>query len=97
MPKPREEILALLKQQKPFLQARFNVSSIGIFGSVARNEATEGSDIDILVEFNGRIGLAFVDLAEFLERLLGAKVDLVSRRALRPEVLSLIADEIHNA
>jgi len=97
MPKPSAEILALLKQQKPFLRAQFNVSSIGIFGSVSRNDATENSDIDILVEFDGRIGLAFVDLAEFLECLLGAKVDLVSRRALRPEVLSLIADEIQNA
>lgn len=95
--KSLDEILDLLRLQKPYLQAQFNVSNIAVFGSQARQDATAESDVDILVDFEGRIGLGFVDLAEFLEKLLDSKVDLVSRRALRPEILRLIADDIRNA
>jgi predicted nucleotidyltransferase len=95
--KTLEEILQVLREHKAYLHEKYHVSSIAVYGSVARREATPDSDVDILVEFDDKIGLGFVDLALDLEQLLGLKVDLASKRALRPEVLQLIADEIRHA
>jgi len=77
---------AKLKKLKPILRDKFNVKSIAIFGSFARNEATENSDIDILVEFSEDIGWEFVDLKIFLEEQLNREVDLVTFEALKPEL-----------
>lgn len=58
-------ILNDLKKIKPELSVRFNVQSIGLFGSITRNDFTDKSDIDILVDFSKPIGIAFIDLADF--------------------------------
>ena len=67
---------------------------MALFGSVVRGEATEASDIDILVEVDPSIGLGFVTLAERLEQLLGHRVDLVSRRAIKPSLWAQIEPEL---
>jgi predicted nucleotidyltransferase len=73
---------------------QFSVASLSIFGSVARGEATDASDIDLLVEFNGPVGLfAFIRLQQHLEELLGCKVDLVTPDALRQEMRERILKE----
>ncbi|OGS19587.1 MAG: hypothetical protein A2219_07295 [Elusimicrobia bacterium RIFOXYA2_FULL_50_26] len=77
------EIKNVLSQFKPELETRYKVARIGIFGSYARNEQNEKSDIDIIVDFKEPIGLKFIDLAEFLENTLKMKVDLVSGRAIK--------------
>jgi predicted nucleotidyltransferase len=60
------------------------VKEIGIFGSVARSEQTAASDVDVLVEFSEPVGFfAFLDLEDFLTRIFGKKVDLVTKRALK--------------
>jgi hypothetical protein len=82
--KTREEILAGLGSAKSDLQERFRVRNLALFGSYARNQQTERSDVDILVEVDPSIGLGFVSLAEELERRLQERVDLVSSRAVRP-------------
>ena len=82
--KSLEEIESILSDHKRGLRERFKVKEIGIFGSYARNEQTEDSDVDILVEFEEPIGLEFVHLAELLESILEMKVDLVSRGAIKP-------------
>ena len=76
--KTREEILAVLKAHKPELMKKYPIQSLALFGSYARNEATEESDIDVMVEFNGKIGIGFVRMALDLEDIFKKKVDLVS-------------------
>jgi predicted nucleotidyltransferase len=94
----REEILSRLRQSKRSLQAEFPVQRIALFGSYARATEISGqSDIDILVEVDPSIGLGFVVLAERLEQLLGSRVDLVSRRAIKPSLWKLIEPELIDA
>ena len=92
--KTEENIQKILKKNKPILKERFKVKEIGIFGSYIRGEATEKSDIDILVEFYAPIGWEFIDLKEFLEKILGRKVDLVTKKALKPQMKENILKEV---
>ena len=72
---------------KPELEADYNVKSIGIFGSLVHETPHRQSDIDVLVEFEPPIGMfKFLELEEVLSDRLGGKVDLVSRKALKPEI-----------
>jgi predicted nucleotidyltransferase len=67
---------------------------MAIFGSIARDEATDDSDVDILVDFDSKKGLfGFADLKFYLEEILGCHVDLVTRRALHPALKSRILSE----
>ena len=84
----------MLEQLKPELEKKYFVSSIGIFGSAARNELTEKSDIDIIVDFNQPVGVSFIDLAEFLEKKVERPIDLVSRKGIKPQYFSSIKNEI---
>jgi len=92
--KTREEILASLGAAKAELQKRFRVRTLALFGSYARNQQTEKSDVDILVEVDPSIGLGFVSLADELERRLQQKVDLVSSRAVKPNRRRLIEPDL---
>jgi predicted nucleotidyltransferase len=83
-----------LKQLKPELQRKYHVNSIGIFGSAVRNDFTPESDIDIIVDFNQPIGISFIDLADFLEKEVQSKVDLISRNGIKPQYFSAIENEI---
>ena len=79
------EIIRLLRQHRDELRKRFGVKSLAVFGSVARGEAGPDSDVDILVEFEGRATFdRYMGLKFFLEDLLGRRVDLVTRKALKP-------------
>lgn len=77
------EIENKIKSLKPILASQFAVNKIGYFGSFARNEQKENSDIDILVELQNPLGWAFFDLKDFLEKELNTKVDLVTEAALK--------------
>ena len=75
----------------PELRVRFGVRDLSVFGSVARDEATAASDIDLLVDFEGPATFdGFMGLKLFLEDTLGVKVDLVTRAALKPRLKSRI-------
>jgi predicted nucleotidyltransferase len=90
-----EKIKGLLRAHKEELRKKFNVKEIGVFGSFVRGEHKKGSDIDILVDFEEPIGLfEFMDLEEYLSNLLGRKVDLVSRKALKPFIGEYIRKEV---
>lgn len=93
----RADLLALLKQHKPELQRRFGVVRLALFGSHAREEAREGSDADVLVAFDGPTSSAQYFGAQFyLEDLLGCPVDLVTEKALRPQLRPFVErDAIH--
>ncbi len=83
--KRKEEILKILKQQLPYLKRNFKVKSIAIFGSYAREEQAEKSDINILVEFEAPVGFfKFIELEYYLSDKLGVKVNLVTPDALKP-------------
>jgi uncharacterized protein len=85
--KDLEDIKETLSQQKKYLSEKFNVKEIGIFGSVVRGEQGTSSDVDILAEFSRPVGFfAFLDLEEYLTMILEMKVDLVSRKALKPHI-----------
>jgi len=90
----RETILSKLRASRPDLERDYPIHRLALFGSFARGEATEDSDVDVLVEVEPSIGLRFITLAEQLETLLGRQVDLVSRRAIKPAMWNLIEPEL---
>jgi predicted nucleotidyltransferase len=67
---------------------------LAIFGSHARNEQAEDSDLDILVEFDEKIGLQFIDLADELELLLGRRIDLVSKGGIKEKYFQNIKQDL---
>jgi len=82
----RDQVLQILQAHRADI-VQHGVKSIRLFGSIARNEATPDSDIDLLVEFNRPTGLfAFFRLQNFLEKLLGRKVDLGTPDGLKPRI-----------
>ncbi len=88
-------ITATLKRALPDLAAEFGVRSLGIFGSTVRGEAKRGSDLDVLVEFDRAPSLfRFLELEERLGELLHARVDLVMKDALKPEIGRRILREV---
>jgi predicted nucleotidyltransferase len=92
--KPKKVILDTLTEEQTLLRKEFHVKTIGIFGSYARDEQTETSDIDILVEFESPIGFfKFMKLEDYLSEKLGTKVDLVTPDALKPLIKSQIMQE----
>jgi len=92
-----ERIISILKEHKAELKEKYGVKEIGIFGSYVRGEYKEKSDIDILVEFeeDAKIGLLkFVNLENYLSDLIGVKVDLVEKSALKPRIGKNILREV---
>jgi len=75
-----EEIIHKIKSNERILKEKFKIKTIGIFGLIARGEENV-NDIDIIVEFSEPVGWEIVDLAEYLEDLLGMKVDILTKRA----------------
>ena len=90
-----DEIKKILAKHKDELAGKYNVQDIGVFGSYVRGEQGEGSDLDVLVTFREPIGLfKFIGLEYRLEEMLGVKVDLVSKNALKPRIGERILSEV---
>jgi predicted nucleotidyltransferase len=89
-----EEVQSILQQLKPELISKYGVSSLGLFGSIVRDDFTDQSDIDIVVSFSKPIGSDFIILADELEERLNRKVDLVSRNGIKPRYYEVIEPEI---
>jgi predicted nucleotidyltransferase len=88
-------VVEQLRQRFPLLQARFAVVSLSLFGSVARGEAKDGSDIDVLVAFSGDPTFAgYMGLKEDLESFLGCPVDLVTLSSLKPRIRNRVLAEL---
>lgn len=90
----RDEVIDTIKKQYPYLSSQFGVERIGIFGSVARQTETRDSDIDIVVEFHKPIGLKFIYLVEYLEKLFGKKVDVLTKEGVRNIRVKRVSSEI---
>lgn len=86
-----ERIIYLLKNKKPELEQKYALSELGLFGSFARGDYNEESDIDILVDFNKRVdGFQIVQLAHELQDLLQHKIDVVSRGGIKLKYLPFV-------
>jgi len=93
----RQAVLTRLKGSVEEIRQRFSVKSLSIFGSIARDEAIDNSDVDVLVTFNQKASFdIFMDLKFYLEDLLGTSIDLVTDKALRPKVRQAIEREMIN-
>ncbi len=91
----RQEIIERLSGRLDQIRQQFSVQRLALFGSAARDEAGPVSDVDVLVVFEGRASFdAFMDLKYYLEDLLGRRVDLVTDKALRPQVRHAIEGEL---
>lgn len=90
----KNDILRTLQRNKESLYSKYPIKSLAIFGSVAREEDSDESDVDVLVEFSDNIGIRFIDLAEEIESLLNRRVDLVSKKAVKPKYYKSIKQEL---
>jgi hypothetical protein len=89
-----DEIKNTIIKHKTYLSEDFKVKSISLFGSYLRGEQKKNSDLDILVEFNETIDLfEFIKLENYLTEILGCKVDLVMKDALKPRIKDRILNE----
>ena len=91
MIRSREQILEILQANRDKIRS-YGVRRLGLFGSFARSEATEGSDIDFVVDFEKKTFDAYMDLKEFLEGLFQCRVDLVIGDAVKPRLRPAIVD-----
>ncbi len=89
-----QEIKNTLGNHKQRLFRDYPIRTMAIFGSFSRNEQNDSSDIDILVEFSDKIGIRFIDLADELEKIVGTKVDLVSKRGIKDQYLKSIHSDL---
>lgn len=92
--KSLEEIKSILEKHKEEIRKKYGVVILGVFGSFARGEQREDSDIDILIELESPIGLKFFELWDELEKLLGCEVDLVRKKLLREEIREEVLKEV---
>jgi uncharacterized protein len=93
--KNSEFFIKILKQHLPELREKYSVSYLGIFGSYIRGEQTKDSDLDVLIQFDKKPGLLkYIELENYLSDLLGVKVDLVMKSALKPNIGKRILDEV---
>jgi predicted nucleotidyltransferase len=90
-----ERLIRRLRQQLPLLAERYQVESLGVFGSYVRKEQRSGSDLDLLVTFrNPPSLLRFIELENYLSDMLGVKIDLVMKDALKPRIGERILREV---
>ncbi len=95
--KSLEDIKKLIRKHKEELKEKYGVKDIGIFGSYVRGEQKERSDVDILIDFypNTEMDLIkFVELEYYLSDLIGVKVDLVTKKALKPRIGMHVLKEV---
>jgi predicted nucleotidyltransferase len=88
----REEVIRSIREHLPDLK-QFDVRSIAVFGSVARDEATADSDVDVLVEFGRATFDGYMGLKFFLEDLLGRRVDVATPDSLKPRMRARVLRE----
>lgn len=91
----REVLLRLLREYQTELRERFGVRSLSLFGSAARDEATASSDVDLLVEFERPVGyFGLFALQDYLETLLGCRVDVGTFNSLKPALRARVEQEL---
>ncbi len=90
----REKVIEILRKELSYLVSEYGVKKIGLFGSYAKGTPAKGSDIDILVEFDRPIGLKFMEFAEYLEGLLGTRIDILTPAGIESIRIERVARSI---
>lgn len=90
----KQHILRELTGSKDRLFSKYGIKEMAIFGSVSREDNTDESDLDVLVDFDRPIGIEFIDLADELEALLNVKIDLVSKGGLKEKYFRVIEKDL---
>ncbi len=93
----KEEIINDLRKELPYLRAIFSVKRIGIFGSSAKGTQREDSDVDLVVEFEKPIGLKFIELSDYIEKVLGKKVDILTPAGIKSIRVKKAAEDIRKS
>lgn len=93
----KTEAVKLLREKHPYLAAEFGVRKIGLFGSYAKEQSDEMSDVDLVVEFERPIGFRFVDLVDYLENLLGRQVDVLTPAGIQNIRIARVAQSIRQS
>ena len=93
----KEKVAELLREKYPYLVSEYGVKRIGLFRSYAKGTPSETSDVDVVVEFARPIGLRFVEFAEYLESLLGKRVDVLTPAGVQGIRIARIAEEIEKS
>ncbi|ATZ61666.2 MAG: nucleotidyltransferase family protein [Methanosarcinales archaeon Met12] len=92
--KTLKEIKKILSTNRRELRDKYGVKELYIFGSLVTDEQTEGSDVDILVEFYDAPDLLkFIEIERYIEEIIGVKVDLVRKTVIRPEIKDAVLEE----
>lgn len=93
--KTLEEIKQILRQNKPLLQEHYRVTQLGIFGSYARGEQTQESDVDVLIDYDRAPTLfKLVELRDYLSSAIGMKVDIVTQNGLKSRIRERVLSEV---
>lgn len=87
-------IIQILQENKAELFKKYPIKTMALFGSYSRGEETPESDVDVMVDLSGPIGIKFLDLNYEIEKLLCKKVDLVSKRGIKPGYLAFIEPDL---
>lgn len=90
----REKVIEILRKELPYFASEYGVKRIGLFGSYAKGTPIQGSDIDILVEFERPIGFKFIEFTEYLEGLLGTGVDILTPAGIESIRIDKVAKDI---
>lgn len=93
----KEKIAELLREKYPHLIAEYGVKRLGLFGSHAKGEQSEESDVDLVAEFEKPIGLRFIEFAEYIENILGKKADILTIEGVRQITVKKIAQDIEQS
>lgn len=88
------EIKSKLTVLKPMLMAKYPLETLAIFGSYARNEQTADSDVDVMVEFNDKIGIEFLTMSHEIEDYLGIKTDVIKKKYMKPKFFARIENNL---
>ncbi len=92
----KNDTIEKIRKQRDYLFSEFGVEKIGLFGSVVTGTDNDSSDIDLIVELSRPMGLKFIRLVEYLEGILGRKVDLLTRDGLENIRVKKVADDIRS-
>jgi len=93
----KQTIAELLREKYPYLVSEYGVKRIGLFGSYAKRTSNEASDVDLVIEFGRPIGFRFVEFTEYLESLLGTKVDVLTPAGIQGIRIPRIAEDIEKS